>query len=428
MRAGDDTPRAFLERCIETIDDRDGGVRAFVALDRDAARSAADAATGRWAAGKPLSTLDGCPVAVKDIVHTLDFPTQMNSPLYAGWRSPGDAAGVAALRAAGAVIIGKTHTTEFAVGSSPPTTNPWDRARTPGGSSSGSAASVGCGMVPLALGTQTVGSILRPASFCAAVGYKPSHGALPTGGLHPLSRTLDHLGPMGGSVADAWVAMGVMQREFGGDVGSATAWADIDMEARTPQRLGRLRVEADACMDGDAAAAFDEFLDGLRERGVSVDDGSTDQSLAALDDAIARANDLCMTILRYEMRWPLAEYAARGENAVGPRIQEHLAAAAKVGLDAYRTGLAARDELRELVRQTAAGFDGFVLPAASGAAPAGLEFTGDRTMLAPWSVVGGPAWSLPLLQVDDLPFGVQLTGAPGADSALAPVAAWLMGE
>ncbi|MBI2509299.1 MAG: amidase, partial [Betaproteobacteria bacterium] len=206
MAAGRRTPREFLERCLEVIAAREKTVRAFVTLDLAGARKAADAATRRYKSGKPLSPVDGMPVAVKDIIATAGLPTQMGSPAFKGWQSGQDAACVAALRKGGAVVVGKTVTTEFAIGFSGPTTNPFDAARTPGGSSSGSAAAVGAGMVPVGLGTQTQASTLRPASYCGAVGFKPTIGLLHTGGIHPLSATCDHLGVIAGTLEDAWRA------------------------------------------------------------------------------------------------------------------------------------------------------------------------------------------------------------------------------
>jgi Asp-tRNA(Asn)/Glu-tRNA(Gln) amidotransferase A subunit family amidase len=280
-------------------------------------------------------------------------------------------------------------------------------------------------MLPLALGTQTVGSILRPSGFCGAVGYKPSRGALPTAGLHPLSRTLDHLGPIAGSVEDACAAVQIMQDGFGGDAAGAIAWAGDDASPRAPVRLARIRIEDDAALEPSASEAFEGYLDSLREGGVQVVGAADDAGVAELEALLAGANMLCMNILRYEMRWPLEEYAGRGAHAVGPRIREHLAEAKRVTLQQYREALSQRDALRQQVARIALDLDGFVLPAASGVAPEGLAFTGDRTMLAPWSVVGGPAWSLPLLAVDGLPFGVQLAGAPGSDQGTARIARWL---
>ena len=184
FRDGTRTPRAFLERCLKTIATRDRTIKAFVTLNAAAARKAADASTRRYKAGRPLSPVDGCPIAVKDIIATADMPTQMNSPIYKGWRPKADAACVAALRQAGAVIVGKTVTTEFAIGRSGPTRNPFDTTRTPGGSSSGSAAAVACGMVPPP-STQT--QVQAACGLLRRVGFKPTYGALHTGGIHLLS-------------------------------------------------------------------------------------------------------------------------------------------------------------------------------------------------------------------------------------------------
>src|SRR5438552_2978240 len=161
--AGTDSPRAMLERCLSRLAEFEPRVGAFVHYDDAAARPAADRSTDRWRAGSPLSAIDGMPIGIKDVIETADMPTQMGSELFAGWRSDRDAASVAALREAGAVVLGKTVTTEFAAREPRGTRNPWDPERTPGGSSSGSAAAVACGMVPAALGTQVLGSIVRPA-------------------------------------------------------------------------------------------------------------------------------------------------------------------------------------------------------------------------------------------------------------------------
>src|SRR5690348_4086684 len=182
--SGDDNPREFLERCLKALDTWEPQIGAFVTLNLPAARAAADASTARWRAGKPLSAIDGMPVGIKDIIETHDMPTQMGSPLFKGWRGERDAAAVYALREAGAIIVGKTVTTEFASTHPRGTCNPHDPRRTPGGSSSGSAAAVATGMVPAALGTQVVGSILRPSSFCGCVGFKPTVGAINHGGSH----------------------------------------------------------------------------------------------------------------------------------------------------------------------------------------------------------------------------------------------------
>ena len=420
---GSDSPEAFLKRCVKRIKRREKTVNAFTELDLKRAQKQAKAASQRYAAGAPLSLVDGCPVAIKDIIHTERLTTGMGSPIYRGWSAPTDATCVAALREAGAIIVGKTHTTEFAVGASPPTTNPWRHTCTPGGSSSGSAAAGGDGMLPIAIGTQTVGSILRPASYCGAIGFKPSLGAISTAGVHPLSATLDHVGPIAASVQDAWAAAMTMQWAYGGEASIGSAWFD-PVEAARPARLARLDqwVGAEQREPG-VQDAFDAFVDGLERRGVAVQPVSASTELATL---AADANAMCLDIMRYEMRHPLGMYLRRHPDLIGGRIKEHLQHAADIDVLRYRQRLEQRQALRAAV--AAVDVDGFILPAANGTAPKGLAFTGERTMLAPWSVVGGPAWSLPLLALDGMPLGVQLAGAPGRDTQLAGIAAWLMAE
>ena len=199
---GTDTPRAFLERCLETVHALEPSVRAFVYRDEEAARLAADESTTRYRAGRALGPLDGCPFGIKDTIETKDMPMQQNAPLFKGWSGGRDAACVWALRQAGGVILGKTQVPEYAMGKSPPTRNPFDTARTAGGSSSGSGASVGARMVPCAIGNQTMASLIRPSSFNAVYGYKPSWGALNIGGMHPLAPSQDHIGPMAATLAN----------------------------------------------------------------------------------------------------------------------------------------------------------------------------------------------------------------------------------
>ncbi|MBV9234551.1 MAG: amidase, partial [Xanthobacteraceae bacterium] len=182
--SGDDNPREFLERCLKALDTWEPQIGAFVTLNLAGARAAADASAARWRAGKPLSAIDGMPMGIKDVIETVDMPTQMGSPLFENWHSMKDAASVVALRAAGAVILGKTVTTEFAAMFPRGTRNPWNPAHTPGGSSSGSAAATAAGIISAGLGTQVIGSVLRPASFCGVVGYKPT--------VHALNRTGSH--------------------------------------------------------------------------------------------------------------------------------------------------------------------------------------------------------------------------------------------
>src|SRR5271165_1962259 len=215
---GKDSPREFLERCLAALDAWEPRIGAFVTLNVEAARADADRSSARWRSGNPLSPIDGMPLGIKDIIETADMPTENGSPLFVGFRSERDAASVAALREAGGVIIGKTVTTEFAATEPRGTRNPWDPARTPGGSSSGSAAAVGAGVIPVGLGTQVIGSTLRPASFCGCYGFKPTIGAINRGGSYDgLSQSCT--GTLAASLEEAWQVAYEIVKRTGGDPG-----------------------------------------------------------------------------------------------------------------------------------------------------------------------------------------------------------------
>jgi len=424
--SGKRTPRDFLERCLSVIAARDRTVKAFVTLNTAAARKAADAATKRYKAGKPLSPVDGCPVAIKDIIATADMPTQMNCPAFKGWQTGQDAACVAALRSGGAVIIGKTVTTEFAIGYSGPTTNPFDPERTPGGSSSGSAASVGAGMVPVALGTQTQASILRPASYCGAVGFKPTIGALHTAGIHPLSATCDHLGMLAGTLDDAWRVASHISLSIGSPgnpfLNGAGAQSPLP---RKPRKLIRLYTRGWTEIDGGTEDAFNETIAALQFAGVPIASRDNDPGVARLEAALDAGVDGAIAIVAYEMKWPYEDYIARFGNVIGKRIHGLIDQARKMSPDDYEKLLENRRRVRHLVHEMAGGADGYITLAASGPAILGHDYTGSRTFLIYGSWLGMPAFSLPLLQVNGLPLGVQLLGAPGNDGALCAIAHWM---
>jgi Asp-tRNA(Asn)/Glu-tRNA(Gln) amidotransferase A subunit family amidase len=427
FREGSDTPRDFLERCIATLQSREPIVRAWVCLDLEAARRAADASTARYRAGRPLSPVDGCPIGVKDIIGTADLPTQMNSPAFAGWHGGYDAAPVHALRTGGAVIVGKTVTTEFAVGYSGPTTNAFDPQRTPGGSSSGSAAAVGSGMVPVALGTQTQGSTIRPAAYNGAVGYKPTLGQLPLGGVHPLSATLDHLGVIGATLDDVWAVASQTSLAVGSPghavLPGAGAWAPTPVK---PRRLIHLHTRGWAEVDADTAAEFASVRAALREHGVQVVDRATDPRIDALERDLDDWLDDGLDILAYEMRWPYEAYVQRHGEVIGERIRGFVERARTITPDRYAGLLSRREAMRQAVREAAAGADALITLSASGVAPPGHAHTGSRTFLAYWSGLGFPTFSLPLLSVGGLPLGVQWMGVDGQDGALAATANWAM--
>src|SRR5437763_4339772 len=266
--SGLDTPREFLERCLARLEAFEN-VGAFVCHDSASARAAADRSAARWRDGHPLSSIDGMPLGIKDIIETADMPTEQGSPLFIGWRAGRDAASVAALREAGAVILGKVVTTEFAATEPRGTRNPWDRERTPGGSSSGSAAAVACGMVPAALGTQVVGSILRPASFCGCIGFKPSVAGLNRGGsFHYFSQSCP--GVLAASLEDAWLVAVNIAARAGGDPGYPGLQGPPEPPpAQRPRALAVLQTAGWEDAAPDARHAFETAAARLAEAGIA---------------------------------------------------------------------------------------------------------------------------------------------------------------
>jgi Asp-tRNA(Asn)/Glu-tRNA(Gln) amidotransferase A subunit family amidase len=431
FQSGAQTPRDFLERCIANIEERESRVKAFVTLDLDAARKAADASSKRYKAGKPLSAVDGCPVGIKDIMATNDMPTQMGSPAFKGWRSGQDAACVYALRKGGAIIVGKTVTTEFAIGFSGPTTNPFDVQRTPGGSSSGSAAAVGAGMLPIALGTQTQGSTLRPASYCGVVGYKPTIGALHTAGIHPLSATCDHLGFLGATLDDTWrVASHISTAAGSPGYGFLDGASAQPPAAVKPRKLIRLYTRGWKELDAATEEAFEAFVSALGARGAKIIGKRDDDRVAAFEDALERDVDGALDIVAYEMKWPFEEYLERFGNVIGERIHKLITRAREMSPGDYNALLEKRREIRRHCRALAedVGADAYLTLSASGPAIKGFEFSGSRSFLVYGSWLGFPAFSLPLLEVDGLPLGVQLLGVSDSDGKLCATANWMMSE
>ncbi len=424
--SGQDSPRAYLERCLEAMAAHEPSVRAFVTAAPGRALEAADAASRRWREGKPLSPVDGMPVAVKDMIETTDFPTQMNSPIYRDWSSRRDAAGVWALQQAGAVILGKTVTTEFACSNSGPTRNPYDSTRTPGGSSSGSAAAVGSGMAALALGTQTHASTIRPASYCGAYALKATHGALHTGGVTPLAPTLDHLGVFGASLEDLWAgAMAIASRAGGTPPHRGMRGALVAPAASKPATLARLAMRGWQETPDSSQAAFEAAVERLGRAGVRILDQRTDDVVAALEREIAGLQEWSLDILAWESRWPLAAYRAHGDSQVGERIHDLLGRASSMDEDRYEQALARRRTLREAVDALSGRVNGFVALASSGPAIQDHGFTGSRSYAVPWTLVGGPAFALPLLSADGLPLGLQLAGFANRDEELCAIAGWV---
>ena len=425
FKSGNDTPSNLLERCLATIAEIEPQVHAFVHYDASRARQAAALATARWRDGKPLSRIDGMPVGIKDIIETFDMPTQMGSAVYEGWCSHRDAASVSALREAGAVLVGKTVTTEFAMSVPGPTRNPWDLRRTPGGSSSGSAAAVCSGMVSAGIGTQVLGSILRPASFCGCVGFKPSLGAINRGGTHDGASQSVH-GVLAASIDDAWVLLREIANRVGGDPGYPGLIGPDHTPAPTkPRRLAVLETPGWAKAASSAVEAFESAASRLARSGVELMRRKDHPVIERVEEAIMRAMPVTQLVNGWEGRWPLNAYRARDASKLSVFALQRLARAEKMTLDDYRDALAERARIRTIYASLAAHCDAAICLSATGPAPLGIDSTGDPAFVVAGSCLGVPAISLPVLTVDGLPLGLQLLGFLDADADLIAAARWV---
>ncbi len=423
--SGQDSPVAVLAECLAEIERREAEIGAFTVLDRDAARVAASASEARWRAGAALSAIDGMIVGVKDMIDTAAMVTGMGSPLFDGYRPRFDAASVQGLLESGAVILGKTVTTEFASSHPRGTRNPWDLTRTPGGSSSGSAAAVGAGMLCGGLGTQVVGSILRPSGFCGAYGFKPSVGGINRGGsLDYLSQSVT--GTIAASLADAWAMARAVADRVGGDPGYPGLTGPLTLpEARMPARVALLRTAGWPILAPSARSALEAALEKLRAAGVVVLTAEQCPALALVEAATVEARALTLEINAWEWRWPLGSFVSYDKTGLSPSAVERHERAARMTQSEYAASIAVRAAARAAYAALAGEVDAVVSVTAPGAAPVGLETTGDPIFVVPGSFLGAPGVSLPVLQAEGLPLGLQVLGFPQADAGLFGMARWM---
>ena len=322
LASGKATPRQFLDRSLELLDEWEPRIGAFVCTSLPAARAAADRSAERWRAGKPLSPIDGMPIGIKDIIETVDMPTEMGSPLFAGWRSEKDAASVRALRDAGCVIVGKTVTTEFAAFHPRGTRNPWNTAHTPGGSSSGSAAAVGAGVLSAALGTQVIGSTIRPASFCGAFGFKPSVNGLNREGSHDY-QSQSCTGVLAASLEDAWQVAYEIVARVGGDAGTPGLQGPDKMPpAAKPRRLAVLETAGWDAAPVGAKQQLNECVGRLNWAGIEIRTRQNDDTVAALESELLNAAELSHRCNGWETRWFFRSMRERDADKLSPAIRE----------------------------------------------------------------------------------------------------------
>ncbi len=406
IAAGRITSVDLVEACLDRIARREATVKAWSYIDPAAARREAGASDAAGRAGP----LRGVPVAVKDVIDVAGMPTGMGSPIYDGYRPFADAACVAALRAAGAVILGKTVTAEFAGVFPGATTNPFAAERTPGGSSSGSAAAVADGMVPIAIGTQTGGSILRPAAFCGIVGFKPSFGSINRAGLKFAAESLDTIGLLAREVEDIELAWNVL-------VGCA-AGRPSPLDA--PPRLLLFRTHHWSRASDDTVAAVEAAASALRGSGAVVDE-------MPLPDGFDELSDARVVINGYERARALAWEFQHHADRLSPALARVVTEGQSFSYERYRSAIRLADRWRMWIDGATAGHDAILTAAVNGEAPVGLASTGDASFQEIWTILHRPAITLPLFAGKaGLPVGVQFVGHRHEDAALLRLARWVM--
>lgn len=412
FRDGRASPGAYLAACHEAARARTD-LAAFTFLAPELSVPELSAQDGPWG---------GIPVGVKDIIATADMPTTNGSPIYADRVPPADAWTVARLKALGASVLGKTVSTEFAWRHPGLTHNPWKRGFTPGGSSSGSAAAVAAGIVPLALGTQTFGSVIRPAAYCGVVGFKPSYGAIPRTGVHPLAPSLDHVGLFTRSVRDAAFALSHL---IGQD--------DADRHGRP---LPAFALDLDTELAPRAAPRLALVRTTLWDRAEPEQHTMLESAAAAFRTAGAQVSDLTLPVA-FEGLWDCARLllAAEASACFGPLVarfpdrtsqvlKDLVAEGARIPAVAYLGALQQQAALRAELDTVLAGYDAVLTLPASGPAPEGLASTGDPAFCVPWTCLGVPAVALPAGTHGGLPLGLQLVGPYRTDRALLSTALW----
>jgi Asp-tRNA(Asn)/Glu-tRNA(Gln) amidotransferase A subunit family amidase len=412
----------LVEECLARVREVEAAVQAWQFLDPEYALNQARARDQDRREGQSIGPLHGVPVGVKDIIDTGDMPTEDGTVLHAGRTPAHDATVVARLRAAGAVIMGKTVTTECATYAPGKTRNPHNPEHTPGGSSSGSAAAVAAGMVPLALGSQTNGSVIRPAAYCGVYGFKPTHGLISRHGVLRLSRTLDQMGVFARSVEDIALGCEILA---GGD--------ERDPDTRARARIPFREIAADEPplppliafiktplwerADADTRDAFAELIEALGDRVVEVD----------LPDIALNALEVHRTIMEAEMAAALVDEYERGRERLSEALRAQIERGRAITAFGYQTALARIPLLIEGFDELFNRCDAILTPAVAGTAPKGLASTGDPSFCTLWTLCGMPAASLPLLHgANGLPLGVQLVGQRNRDARLLRTARWLV--
>jgi Asp-tRNA(Asn)/Glu-tRNA(Gln) amidotransferase A subunit family amidase len=400
----------YVATCLEKAKAVEPRLKAFECLPTDVRRRAG-----------PLS---GIPVAIKDIIATSDMPTTNGSPIYRNHVPTADAWVVERLRNLGATIFGKTVSTEFAWRHPGPTVNPWNAEHTPGGSSSGSAAAVAAGLVPLALGSQTLGSVIRPAAFNGVVGFKPSYGAIPRIGVHPLSPSLDHVGFFARRVDDVALALSLLSGTSDGDRhGQPPPAFRVEIDAGIvplqDPRLGIARFEKWSRVEPEQQKVFETAIATLRDAGAAAEE----LALTELDQVNWHAINI---ILHGEGAAIFEDLVARYPERTSDPLKALVAAGEAITAIDYLAAKKQQEQRRSALAAEMKGFDAILTVPAFGEAPHGLHYTGDAEYCAPWTFVGAPAVTLPAgFGKNGLPLGIQIVGDYRNDLRVLQVAKWI---
>jgi Asp-tRNA(Asn)/Glu-tRNA(Gln) amidotransferase A subunit family amidase len=419
IRQGRLTSVRLVQACLDRITEAEPAVKAWSFLAPAYAIAQAEARDRAQTEGKPLGLLHGIPVGVKDIFDTADMPTENGTVLHAGRQPTEDAMVVALLRAAGAVILGKTVTTELAVYAPGKTRNPHDPGRSPGGSSSGSAAAVAARMVPLAIGSQTNGSVIRPAAYCGVVGYKPTHGLISRVGVLRQSPHLDHVGVFAQSVEDAaLIAEALMAYDPRDPAMRCTPRPRLlKLVTQDPPSVPRLAFARSPFWDQadpEARAAFQTLA-----RRLACEE-------TELPTPFAEAAQIHRTILEADLALSFSSEYERGKERLSPILRAMIEQGRQTLAVDYNRAVAAVPGLRRALDDLLQRYDLILTPATTGVAPAGLASTGSPIFCTIWTLCGVPAVTLPLLTGEqELPLGVQLIGREGDDARLLRTARWL---
>ena len=422
IRDGELTSQELVQSCLDRIEAVEDTIGAWTHLDREYALTQAKAAQDQRQASESLGPLHGVPVGVKDILDTADMPTENGTVLHRGRMPAEDAAVVERLRAAGAVILGKTVSTELAVYSPGKTKNPHDPTRTPGGSSSGSAAAVSSFMVPVAVGTQTNGSVIRPAAFCGVYGFKPSHGLVSRHRVLKQSRPLDTIGCMGRTLEDTALLADVM---IGYDS------RDPDSAPRAHPQISRIMAEEPPVKPKLVFIrtpvwdqAEESTKDALRELCEHLDD----VQIMELPPIFGGALEDHRRIMEADLAASFAKEYRDGKEQLSDVLREMIERGQQVLAVDYNAALARIADYRAEIEEISHEFDAILTPAVTGEAPVGLDATGSPAFCTIWTLAGVPALTMPILQgPNGMPLGVQMVSAKGDDGRLFRTARWLLG-